>query len=164
MSTTLHSLRVAAPAFGLLALLAAGCGGESGSDGLAVDVTFAPGVPRASRDEAIRVEIYLVDSCDSIAVGDRPSDALDSMYVLRDGSAGPSIGIPDPGEYGLYAVAQDSDCAVVGAGCDDVSIGAAPQAAYPVELGAFAGQGCFANQQCSTETGECLGGNGECVD
>jgi hypothetical protein len=86
------------------------------------------------------------------------------MFVLRDGGAGPAIGIPDPGEYGLYAIAQDSNCAVVGAGCDDVTIGAAPQAAYPVELGAFAGQGCFANQQCSTETGECLGGNGECVD
>ncbi|MBT8465703.1 MAG: right-handed parallel beta-helix repeat-containing protein [Myxococcales bacterium] len=164
MTKVLQRLRVGTSAFGLLALLAGGCGGDSGSDGLAVDVTFAPGVPRASRDEAIRVEVYLVDSCDSVAMGDRPSDALDSMFVLRDGSSGPAIGIPEPGEYGLYAVAQDADCAVVGAGCDDVSIDSAPQAAYPVELGAFAGQGCFANQQCSTETGECLGGNGECVD
>jgi len=97
-------------------------------------------------------------------MGERPDDALDSMFVLRDGSAGPAIGIPEPGEYGLYAVAQDSDCALVGAGCDDVSIGAAPQATYAVELGAFAGEGCFANQQCSTETGECSGPSGDCVD
>lgn len=164
----LHRLRVrsrvAASAFGLLALLATGCGGEAGSEGLSVDVTFAPGVPRAARDDAVRVEVYLVDSCDSVTMGERPNDALDSMFVLRDGSAGPAIGIPEPGDYGLYAVAQDSNCAVVGAGCDDVSIGAAPQATYPVELAAFADEGCFANQQCSIETGECSGPSGDCVD
>ena len=160
----LHRSRVAVPAFGLLALLAAGCGGEAGSEGLSVDVTFAPGVPRAARDEAVRVEVYLVGSCDSVAMGERPDDPLDSMFVLRDGSAGPAIGIPEPGQYGLYAVAQDSNCAVVGAACDEVTIDGAPQASYSVELGAFSSEGCFANQQCSIETGECTGPSGECVD
>jgi len=144
--------------------LAAGCGGESGSEELSVDVSFAPGVPRAARDDAIRVEVYLVGSCDSVVMGDRPNDALDSMFVLRDGSAGPAIGIPEPGQYGLYAVAQDSNCAVVGAACDEVTIDGAPQASYSVELGAFSSEGCFANQQCSIETGECTGPSGECVD
>ena len=97
-------------------------------------------------------------------MGERPDDTIDSMFVLRDGSAGPAIGIPDPGNYGLYAVAQDSNCAVVGAGCDEVSIDAAPLDSYAVELGAFSGEGCFANQQCSIETGECSGPSGDCVD
>jgi hypothetical protein len=148
----------------IVASLAAGCGGESGSEELSVDVSFAPGVPRAARDDAIRVEVYLVGSCDSVVMGDRPNDALDSMFVLRDGSAGPAIGIPEPGQYGLYAVAQDSNCAVVGAACDEVTIDGALQASYSVELGAFSGEGCFANQQCSIETGECTGPSGECVD
>ncbi len=164
MNTSLHSLRIAAAAIGLLALVTAGCGGEAGSEGLNVDVTFAPGVPRAARDEAVRVEVYLLGSCDSVVMGDRPNEALDSMFVLRDGSEGPAIGIPDPGNYGLYAVAQDSNCAVVGAGCDEVSIDAAPLDSYSVELGAFSGEGCFANQQCSIETGECSGPSGDCVD
>ncbi|MGB9338741.1 MAG: right-handed parallel beta-helix repeat-containing protein, partial [Polyangiales bacterium] len=149
---------------GVVVLLAAGCGAESGSAGLSVDVSFAPGVPRAARDESVRVEVYLVDSCDSVTMGERPDDTIDSMFVLRDGSAGPAIGIPDPGNYGLYAVAQDSNCAVVGAGCDEVSIDAAPLDSYAVELGAFSGEGCFANQQCSIETGECSGPSGDCVD
>ncbi|MGB5521944.1 MAG: hypothetical protein WBM96_05210, partial [Polyangiales bacterium] len=164
MSRVLHRLSFLVATFGLTALLATGCGGEAGSEGLSVDVTFAPGVPRAARDEAVRVEVYLVGSCDSVAMGERPDDPLDSMFVLRDGSAGPAIGIPEPGDYGLYAVAQDSDCAVVGAGCDEVSIDAEPLDSYSVELGAFSAEGCFANQQCSIETGECLGENGDCVD
>ena len=118
------SLRVAGPGIrSPWALLAAGCGGEAGSEGLSVDVTFAPGVPRAARDEAVRVEVYLVGSCDSDPADwiESPDDPLDSMFVLRDGSAGPAIGIPEPGQYGLYAVAQDSNCAVVGAACDEVT-------------------------------------------
>ena len=153
-----------AAGFGLVASLATGCGGEAASEELSVDVSFAPGVPRAARDEAVRVEVYLVGSCDSVVMGDRPDDAFDSMFVLRDGSAGQAIGIPEPGQYGLYAIAQDSNCAVVGAACDEVTIDAAPQETYSVELGSFSGEGCFANQQCSTETGDCTGPSGDCVD
>ncbi len=149
---------------GLVVSLAAGCSGESGSAGLSVDVTFAAGVPRAARDESVRVEVYLVDSCDSVTMGERPDDAIDSMFVLRDGSAGPAIGIPEPGQYGLYAVAQDANCAVVGAGCDEVDIDASPLESYSVELGAFSGEGCLGSQQCSIETGECSGPSGDCVD
>ena len=153
-----------AAAFGLTVSLAAGCGGEAVSEELSVEVSFAPGVPRTARDEAVRVEVYLVGSCDSVVMGDRPDDAFDSMFVLRDGNAGPAIGIPEPGQYGLYAVAQDSNCAVVGAACDEVTIDAAPQESYSVELGSFSSKGCFANQQCSIETGECTGPSGDCVD
>ncbi len=164
MSLASHRLGFVILLIAIVGSPAAGCGSESGSEGLSVDVGFAPGVPRAARDEAIRVEVYLVGSCDSVVMGDRPEDAFDSMFVLRDGSAGPAIGIPEPGEYGLYAVALDSNCAVVGAGCDDVRIDAAPQESYTVELGSFSGAGCFANQQCSIETGECTGPSGDCVD
>jgi len=151
-------------ALGVVASLSTGCGGESGAQGLAVDVSFAPGVPRSARDEAVRVEVYLVDSCDSVDMGDRPSDAIGSTFVLRDGGEGPLIGLPDPGQYGLYAVAQDSDCAVVGAGCNEVSVDAAAEETYSVEMGAFSGQGCFATQECSIATGECTGPGDNCVD
>jgi len=164
VTRVIHRLGSLTAAFGMLVLLAGGCGGEPGAAGLSVDVTFAPGVPRAARDEAVRVEVYLVSSCVSVVMGDRPEDAMDSMFVLRDGSAGPAIGIPEPGQYGLYAVAQDSNCAVVGAGCNSVTIEAGSPDPQSVELGAFSGAACFANQQCSIETGECSGPSGDCVD
>ena len=151
-------------AFGTIALLVAGCSGETGAEGLSVDVTYAPGVPRAARDEAVRVEVFLVDSCDSVTIGERADEAIQSMFVLRDGSAGPVIAIPEPGEYGLYAVSQDSNCAVVGAGCNPVTIDAGSAEPLSVELGAFSTAGCFANQDCSLETGECNGPSGDCVD
>ena len=143
---------------------ATGCGDVTAAEGLSIEASFAPGVPRSSRDEAIRVEVYLVNSCDSVVLGERPIDALGSMYTLRDGSAGPVIAIPDAGDYGLYAVAQDSNCAVVGAGCDEVSVDAAAQETFTVEMGAFSGQGCFATQECSIATGECTGPGDDCVD
>jgi len=144
-------------------LLSVGCGSESGPQGLSVDVTFAAGVPRAGA-ESIRVEVYLLDSCDSIAMGDRPEDAIGSTFVLRDGTAGPVIGIPDSGAYGLYAIGQDANCAVVGANCGPVTIDAENPEALAIELAGFSGEGCFANQQCSIETGECSGPSGDCVD
>ncbi len=151
---------------GLAAASGFGCGGEPGSvsEGLDVQVAFAPGVPRSAIDSAVRVEAYLVDSCDSVAIGEIPDDALASTYTLRDGDPGPAIDEPAPGEYGLYAVAQDSDCAVVGAGCTPVTVDSGSLSSVSVELGVFAGEGCLETQQCSMETGECVGPGDDCVD
>lgn len=143
---------------------AAGCGDAPSAEGLSIEASFAPGVPRAARDESVRVEVYLLDSCDSVVTGERPDSALASMFMLRDGSGGPVIAVPAAGQYGLYAVAQNSDCAVVGAGCDEVNVDGAGLETLLVEMGAFSGQGCFANQECSMETGDCVGPGGECVD
>ncbi|MBT8469523.1 MAG: hypothetical protein KJN97_12320, partial [Deltaproteobacteria bacterium] len=164
MSVLSHRLGFAILLVAIVGSPTAGCGGESGAEGLSVAVTFAPGVPRAARDEAVRVEVYLVGSCDSAVMGDRPEDALDSMFVLRDGSEGPVIGIPEPGQYGLYAVAQDSNCAVVGAGCEPVTIEVESPGPLSVELGAFSGDGCSVGQACSIETGDCSGSGSDCVD
>lgn len=159
----MNKIAFVALGFGLTALGGA-CGGESGSNGLAVDVSFAPGIPRATRDESVRVEVYLLDSCDSVKTGDRPDQAIETTFVLRDGTEGPLIAIPDPGEYGLYAVAQDSDCGVVGAACRTVAIESGQQETLSIELGAFAGEGCSVAQQCSLETGDCTGPADDCVD
>ncbi len=148
----------------LLVVAAAGCGSEAGFEGLEVDVSFAPGVPRAARDEAVRIEVYLVDSCDSVATGERPDDALASTYTLKEGGEGAAIDVPAPGEYGVYSVAQDSSCAVVSAGCTDVTVAGGDQGPVAVELGAFSGEGCFETQQCSISTGECIGPGDDCVD
>ncbi len=110
------------------------------------------------------MEVYLVDSCDSVVMAERPNDAFGSTFTLRSGSGGLPIAVPDPGQYGLYARAQDSNCAVVGAGCNEVSIDTAGGGTLLVELGAFSGQACPVGQECSIDTGECTGLIDDCVD
>jgi parallel beta-helix repeat protein len=155
-----QSRSVAGTLLGFVVSLAAGCGGATSTEGLNVEASFASGVPRSARDEAVRVEGYLLDSCDSVEVPERPNDAIGSTFMLRDGIEGPPIAAPDPGEYGLYAVALDSNCAVVAAGCDTVTIVADSQAILTVTMGAFSGGGCSAGEQCSIGTGDCLGPDG----
>jgi len=147
-----------------LASLAAGCGDAPPAEGLDIEISFASGVPRETRDQAVRVEVYLVGSCDSVVMAERPNDAIGSTFTLRSGSGGPPIAVPDPGQYGLYVRAQDSNCAVVGAGCNEVSIDAAGGGTFLVELGAFSGEACPAGQECSIDTGECTGLIDDCVD
>lgn len=159
MKGTTRSPRAVATLFGLIASLAAGCGGGS-TEGLNLEASFASGVPRSARDQAARVEGYLVDSCDSVDIPERPSSAIGSTFTIRDGTEGPSIPVPEPGEYGLYAVALDSDCAVVAAGCETVNIVADSQATLTVTMGVFSGEGCAADEQCSIDTGECIGPDG----
>jgi hypothetical protein len=159
-----QSSGVIAALFGLTTFVAAGCGDATAADGLTIEVSFAQGVPRSARDEAVRVEVYLVASCDSVVIGERPSDAIGSTFTLRDGGEGPPIAVPDPGQYGLYAVAQDSDCAVVGAGCNEVSIDADGQETLSVELGAFSGDACPPGEQCSIDAGECIDSGDDCLD
>jgi parallel beta-helix repeat protein len=161
-----QSPSVVASLLGLVVSLAAGCGGATSTEGLNVEASFASGIPRSARDEAVRVEGYLVASCDSIEIPERPKDAIGSTFMLRDGNEGPPIAAPDPGEYGLYAVALDSNCAVVAAGCDTVTIVADSQATLAVTMGAFSGGGCSAGEQCSIDTGHCIGPDGgtDCPD
>ncbi len=134
--------------------------GSAGPAGPSFEGSFASGVPRSARDEAVRVEVYLVDSCDSVDIPERPNDEIGSTFRLRDGTQGPPIAAPDPGEYGLYAVALDANCAVVAAGCDMVTVVADSQAVLTVTMGAFSGEGCAAGEQCSVGTGACIGLDG----
>ena len=143
---------------GAFASLAPACGEGTSGKALDIEASFAPGVPRAARDEAIRVEAYLVDSCDLVAMPERPGEAIQSTYMLRDGREGPSLELPDSGEYGLYALAQDSSCAVVAAGCAQVTITAGTENTVSVLMGALPGAGCSADEQCSIVTGECSAG------
>jgi len=136
--------------------LVAACGG-AGSEAIGVDVAFDSGLPRAARDQAMRVEVYLLESCDAVSTGDRPNDAIASTHTLRDGGNGPLIGKFDPGQYGLYALAQDATCAVVAAGCSAITIEGGAQDPMSVTLGASPGVGCAADEQCVIEIGECLG-------
>jgi len=145
---------------GLAASLALGCGSAAGGEGLNMEASFAPGVPRAARDEAVRVEGYLIESCDSVDIPDRPNDELGSTFTLRDGTQAPPIAAPNPGEYGLYAVALDSNCAVVAAGCETVTVLAGSEETLSVTMGAYSGAGCAEGQQCSIDTGDCIGPDG----
>jgi hypothetical protein len=107
----------------------------------------------------MRVEVYLVDSCGDVTIGTRPVPAIASTYVLRDGEAGAFGDALEAGDYGLYGIAQDADCAVVAAGCAPVTVGNA-QDTLAVTLSAFASGGCPVDQVCSMQTGDCIDGAG----
>jgi len=96
-----------------------------------------------------------VDACDDVALGARPVPAIASTFSLRDGDQGAlGAGIP-PGEYGLYGVAQDDDCAVVAAGCVSVFV-SGDDDVLSVTLANVSSGGCATDEVCSPQTGDCL--------
>ena len=142
-----------------VASLVAGCAGSAGPVGPSFEVSFDPGTPRSARDQVVRVEVYLVESCTDVTLGTRPVPALGTADVLRVDGGG-AFGVAfDNGDYGLYGVAQDAECAVVAAGCDAVAITGA-QETLAVTLGAVRGEACPVDEFCSLETGDCLDGTG----
>ena len=135
-----------------------GCSSSSGG-GPTFEVSFDSGLARASRDSAVRVELYLVESCGSIALGDRPVPAFASTSVVRDGERG-SFGSSLPsGNLGLYGIAQDANCAVVAAGCQPVTLDETTST-LAVTLSGIIGEGCPAGELCSITTGNCSAGSG----
>jgi len=130
---------------------------SSGPGGPSFEVSFDPTIPKSTRDRAVRVEVYLVDSCGDVTIGTRPVPAVASTYVLRDGEEGAfGVGIP-PGDYGLYAVAQDTDCAMVAAGCAPVTV-VDEEDTLVVTVSVFPSEGCPIDQDCSLQTGDCVDG------
>jgi hypothetical protein len=146
--------------FVLLATTAfAGCASpEPGGPAFAVSFDGTPAA-RSAQANAQRVELYLIDDCTSVTLGDRPVPAVASTFILRDevGALGTT---PAAGDYGLYAVAQDSSCAVVAAGCADVTLSDAA-AMLSVTLSSIQTLGCLIGQSCAIQTtGECVDGTG----
>ena len=136
------------------AALVAGCAGST-PDGPSFGVSFDSTLARSARDRAVRVEVYLIDSCEEVTLGMRPLSVVASTYVLRDGAAGAFGDTPEAGDYGFYALAQDEDCAVVAAGCSPVTI-ASSNDTLEVTLSTFSGEGCTCGQVCSMQTGDCV--------
>ena len=124
----------------LAACLVVGCSGP-GPSGLGVEVSFDPGTPRSARDRAVRVGVYLVASCDDVTTGERPEAAVASAYVLREGDPGAIGDDFEPGDYGLYALAQDDNCATVAAGCSAVAVADDGTGTLAVTLSPFPGEG-----------------------
>lgn len=139
--------------------LGAGCS-DTPAQGPRFEVTFdTTPQARSAREQAQRVELYLVDACSGVALGARPVPAIASTYAVRD-ATGASFGTSLPeGTFGLYGVAQDADCAVVAAGCTPVSIGTENDV-LEVTLQGISGQGCALGQECSIMTGDCIDGGG----
>lgn len=159
MSRSSQSAPIVATLLSFLVSLTASC--VAGPDGLDIEVSFAQEVSQSARDRAERVEVYLVASCDAMKTPERPSDALQSTFSVRGGSEGPPIEVPEDGQYALYAIARDPDCAVVAAGCNLVSIAADDPQTLTVTMKASSGPGCSAGEQCVLDTGQCAG---DCVD
>jgi alpha-tubulin suppressor-like RCC1 family protein len=126
---------------------------------LGVEVSF-DALPRAM--QPIRVEVYMVESCDAVSLGDRPEDPVASTYALRDGGEGPRLGTLDPGQYGLYAIAQDASCVAVAAGCVPVTIDSNTEGPLSIALGGFSGEGCAVGEQCVVESGQCVPRTEDC--
>lgn len=138
------------------AAMVAGCGGSEPA-GPSFEVSFES---MARSAQAMRVEVYLVDSCDDVTLGARPVPAVATTSVRRD-KAG-ALGEVEPGDYGLYGVAQDVNCAVVAAGCTPITI-AGPDDDLAVTLSNLQSGGCAIGTDCSLDTGECIenaGGTG----
>lgn len=144
--------RTVARLIALLGMILASCG-SSGSDSLGVEISFAS---TARSGQPVRVEVYLVDSCDSVSVGSRPGNAIMSTHALRAGGTGPVLGAVEPGEYGLYAIAQDASCVVMAAGCVPVAIEATTKGPLSIMLEGYAGIGCSVGEQCVVDSGECV--------
>ena len=134
-----------------------GCG--SSTAGPSFEVSFDSTMTTSEREQAARVEVYLVESCADVSLGARPVPALASTFVLRDAGDGVLDGAFDAGDYGLYGVAQDADCAVVAAGCAPVTIADAGDT-LAVGLSRFEGSGCTDRGVCSLQTGNCGDGAG----
>lgn len=152
-----HIIGVAA-LLGVGLTLGVGCA-EPAPSGPQFAVTFDSSLARSVRDEAARVELYVVQSCDDLTLGERPVPAFANTFSIRDGQNGSFGDVLMPGSYALYGVAQDFDCAVVAAGCASIEITGGNET-LAVVLSAIQGQGCAADKTCALQTGTCVDGTG----
>lgn len=143
--------------WGMLGLLLS-CGGSDPS-GPRFEVSFDDSLARGAANEAVRVELYLVEACSEVELGTRPVPALATATVLRDGPSSGFNVLPAPGDYGLYGVAQDADCAVMAAGCETVEVSDATEV-LGITLRSLDRPGCPAALECSFASGECVDGSG----
>ena len=128
-----------------------GCGGDEDA-GLSVDIRLDQG----ARDGLpIRVDIYLVDSCEAVVPGVDPETVIAQTFQLSDLTTGPPLSNVGPGDYGLYVIARDRDCFVVGAQCDSITVTEEDTAAVSITVPSFAGAGCASEEICVDATGEC---------
>ena len=136
----------------LLALQANGCAG-SDENGLTVDVRLDI---EARNGFPIRVDIYFVDDCESVAQGTVPESVVASTFQLSDLTTGPPLSNVGPGDYGLYVIARDLDCVVVGAHCDDVTLAEEDEGTLSITVPGFVGAGCSEEEVCVDGSGECV--------
>jgi hypothetical protein len=140
------------------AMLLCGCGGSEAA-GPSFEVSFDSSLARSGLGAPTRVELYLLDDCGDVTLGERGVPAIATATIVKDGATGRFQDTLRPGEFGLYGVAQDDDCAVVAAGCAPVTIDGDGDV-LELALSRFDGTGCTAEQFCSRQSGECVDGTG----
>ena len=139
--------------------LAPGCA-DPGPSGPTFEVSFDSTLAGSNGGEPARVELFILLDCESVVMGERffPPPAPRAM-VVRDGPSrpfGPDLRF---GEFGLYGVAQDEDCAVVAAGCTPVTIDETTES-LAITLSRFDAPGCAEDEFCALQTGRCEPGTG----
>lgn len=140
-------------------LVLPGCA-DPAPGGPTFEVSFDSSLARSDGGEPARVELYLLLDCDDVSFGDRSFPPLvPRAMTVRDGPARPFGPDLRSGEYGLYGIAQDDDCAVVAAGCTPVSIDENTEA-LAITLSRFDVPGCAEGEVCSLDTGRCDEGAG----
>jgi len=140
------------------AMLLCGCGGSEAA-GPSFEVSFDSSLARSGLGAPTRVELYLLDDCGDVTLGERGVPAIATATIVKDGTAGRFQDALTPGEFGIYGVAQDDDCAVVAAACAPVTIEAEGDV-LALTLSRFDAPGCAAEQFCSRQSGECVDGSG----
>jgi alpha-tubulin suppressor-like RCC1 family protein len=129
----------------LTSLLAAGCGNGAYD----VRVQFDPAT---LADAADVVELFVVENCaeQDDRGGPPVGSVLRSVVARRSETALPMGSLP-PGDYGLYGLARGSDCVVVAAGCEDISVAARGSGQLEVTLTPVDdGGGCPPTSTCAS--------------
>ncbi|MBX7196608.1 MAG: hypothetical protein K1X94_31435, partial [Sandaracinaceae bacterium] len=103
---------LAALVFGAVLATIVGCGARE----IAVELDFEPD---AIAEGARAVEVFVVPSCTGASLDAAPSDPLHHAIVRRTGSM--ALGGSLPERFGVLALARDTSCGLVAAGCADAT-------------------------------------------
>lgn len=137
--------RQLAPLF--LALI--GCGGEYD-----VRISFVDADTMLAAD---RVQVAIIADCAVQTLGEAPRETVRSVE-FRIGESSPALGAVEPGAYGLYARASNTECDVVAAGCTPISLDGNAEATLTVQLRNVSAQLCTGRSMCADGLCEDLDG------
>jgi len=139
----------------LAAVIALGAG--CADDGEYRVVVRVPGGP----SRAVRVDVWLIRSCDEVTVGDVPGSSLRSLTIV-DGASTEPIGAVDQDLYGLYGRAWEDGCTLFAAGCAEVAVRAGGDGELVVALDELSPtRGCDAEEECIGGRCRPRGGDGD---
>ncbi len=139
----------------LAAVIALGAG--CADDGEYRVLVRVPGGP----SRAVRVDVWLIRSCDEVTAGDVPGSSLRSLTIV-DGASTEPIGAVEEDLYGLYGRAWEDGCTLFAAGCAEVTVRAGGDGELVVALDELSPpRGCDPDEECALGRCRPQGGDGD---